>query len=147
MKRLIISVKTGPTSNIYDLDVPGDQPLGVLVNHIAEALELPANNLDGKKLYYWCANQYGAMIDEADTLISAGIKNSDLILIDCGTSQPPKWQKIANAPGNNGSISTQAKSTDGQVAGTVIEDIQQKKSGNDRQVPSSDIPDGWTKLA
>ena len=147
MKRLIISVKTGPTSNIYDLDVPGDQPLNDLIYHIAEALELPAINSDGQKLVYWCAKQNGELIDDVETLISAGINNSDLILLDWGTSQPPKWQKIPNAPGDTVVTSTQQLTTGGQVTGTKSENLQDKKSGNKREVPPSDIPEGWTKIS
>ena len=93
MKRLIIKVATNPREKAVQIEVRNDQLLKDLIPFVVKALGWPEYDVNEIKLNYWFTTPLGAPINYSLTLEQAGVKNSSLLLIQCGETYPDEVTK------------------------------------------------------
>ena len=85
MKKLIIKVSTNLEEKAIQLEVRNDQPIKDLIPIVIKALGWPEND---NILNYWFTTPLGVPLNHSLTLQQAGVKNSSLLLIQCGQAYP-----------------------------------------------------------
>jgi uncharacterized ubiquitin-like protein YukD len=72
-----------------DLEMPGDLPIGQLLSDLIKALNWPIAEGD-QPLHYLVRTESGRIIQDSETLLDAGVENSDVLWITLGEDGDPE---------------------------------------------------------
>lgn len=72
-----------------DLEMPGDIPIGQLLSDLIKALNWPIAE-DDQPLRYLVRTESGRILADSETLLDAGIENSDVLWITLGEGVDPR---------------------------------------------------------
>lgn len=89
-KRHFITIRTANSNQLIDLELPGDQPVGDLMENILRATGLPTAILERKLTYYLLAEN-GKVIPPISTLTQAGVENFDQIYLEATSDNAPAF--------------------------------------------------------
>ena len=94
MKRMQIFLKMGKQSRPDRLEVPGERKLDDLLDMMRKALDLPDQDPQGRKYYYWFEGRSRALFGHG-TLTSEGVKNGEMLTLFRGLALP---DVVLNSP-------------------------------------------------
>jgi hypothetical protein len=85
----------------------------------------------------------GEVLDESLTFMQAGIKDSDMLLVDCGNNPPVQGQKVSSSSLEHMAVPDDVFTQKGYQFSLKPLITSQKISSNEEQ-SSPKIPPGWT---
>ncbi|MEG1330943.1 MAG: hypothetical protein RSB90_08070 [Eubacterium sp.] len=84
MNKILVEIICSATAKSYDFWVPRKMPIGLIIEKLVSDICLFEMNDElfnvGKSVYLYSAEQ-GAFLDNAQTIVEAGIKAGDRLLI------------------------------------------------------------------